>query len=109
MDQNPNDISRNTQQTQDAQAGAQQTTQTSQMPPMAGQMPQKAKFDFKKYKLPIIIAAIAVVVIVVAIVVYWAVLHWISASIMQSKLTDLMGMGLLPSNRFQTRPRIRNW
>ena len=49
MDQNPNDISRNTQQTQDAQAGAQQTTQTSQMPPMAGQMPQKAKFDFKKY------------------------------------------------------------
>ena len=29
MDQNPNDISRNTQQTQDAQAGAQQTTQTS--------------------------------------------------------------------------------
>lgn len=66
MDQNPNDISRNTQQTQDAQAGAQQTTQTSQMPPMAGQMPQKAKFDFKKYKLPIIIAAIAVVVIVVA-------------------------------------------
>lgn len=47
MDQNPNDISRNTQQTQDAQAGAQQTTQTSQMPPMAGQMPQKAKFVSK--------------------------------------------------------------
>ncbi len=69
MDQNPNDISRNTQQTQDAQAGEQQTTQTSQTSPTPGPMPQKAKFDFKKYKLPIIIAAVAVVVIVVAIVV----------------------------------------